>query len=336
MAHTGRYSRQQLFSGIGEAGQERLLRSRVLIVGVGALGTVSANHLARSGVGSIRLVDRDYVELSNLQRQTLFTEADVEEVLPKAIAAKQALEKINSTIEIEAFVEDVTEKNIKTFMQDVDVVLDGTDNFQTRFLLNDASYKYGVPFSYGGAVSARGMSAFLEPGKTPCLRCFIQSGASPGETCDTVGVISPVVDIVASLQAVETIKYLVESGKNRRSLTSFDVWTNYSHSLAFQEPKVDCPTCQLQHYPALEAQSEAETTLCGRNTIQITRQQPIDLTQWATKLERSAQIKSTPFLLRATLTEGETLVLFPDGRVLVQGTEDLVRAKSLYSKYIGN
>lgn len=332
-----RYSRQLLFPGIGEAGQERLLNSKILIVGIGALGTVIANHLARSGVGFIRIVDRDYVEMSNLQRQMLFTEKDVEQLLPKAVAAKQALTAINSSIEIEAFVEDVSEKNIERLMDGIDVVLDGTDNFQTRFLINDACFKKGIPFSYGGAVSARGMNAFLVPGETPCMRCFIQSGATTGETCDTVGVLSPIVDIVASMQSMEAIKFLVgATEKNRRSLSSIDIWSNYSHQIQFQQPKPDCPTCQTNEFPALQAQKEAELTLCGRNTIQISASQALDLKQIADRLKQVAEVKSTPFLIRAKLKEGETLVVFPDGRVLVQGTEDMGRAKSIYSKYIGN
>ncbi|GAF12020.1 LOW QUALITY PROTEIN: molybdopterin biosynthesis protein MoeB [Bacillus sp. JCM 19046] len=332
-----RYSRQLLFPGIGEAGQERLVNSKVLIVGVGALGTVIANHLSRSGVGLIRLVDRDYVEMSNLQRQMLFTEKDVEQLLPKAIAAKQALRNINSSIEVQAFVEDVTVQNIEQLMDGIDVVVDGTDNFQTRFLLNDACFKKGIPFSYGGAVSARGMNAFLVPGKTPCFRCFIESGGSTGETCDTVGVLSPVVDMVASMQAMETIKYLVGAfEKNRRSLSTFDSWSNYRHDIQFQRAKPECPTCQTKEYPSLRVQKEAEVTLCGRNTIQISANQPLELDLIAERLNKVAEIKKTPFLIRARLNEEETVVVFPDGRILVQGTEDLGRARSIFSKYIGN
>lgn len=337
MAHLERYSRQLLFSGIGEEGQQRLLNSRVLIVGVGALGTVLANHMVRSGIGHIRIVDRDYVEMSNLQRQMLFTESDVEQALPKAVAAKQMLEKVNGSVHIEAFVEDVTIQNVDMLMEGMDLVLDGTDNFKTRFLLNDACFKKGIPFGYGGAVSARGMSAFLVPEKTPCLRCFITSGASPGETCDTVGVIAPVVDIVASYQVVEAMKYLVgATDQLRRSVQTFDLWGNYDHKLKFQAPKPDCPTCQLHEYPALQVEQEAETTLCGRDTVQIATGSRFQLKEWAAKLQPIATVKETPFLLRVSLPEGEQLVLFPDGRVLVQGTEDISRARTLFSKYIGD
>ncbi|WP_059102541.1 ThiF family adenylyltransferase [Shouchella shacheensis] len=332
-----RYSRQMLFSGIGEAGQELLAEKRVLIVGVGALGTVLANHMVRAGVGHVRLVDRDYVEASNLQRQMLFDEHDVQAVAPKAIAAKEKLEKVNSSIHIEALVEDVTTENIERLMEGVDLVLDGTDNFNTRFLLNDACFKWARPFGYGGAVSARGMNALFVPGETPCLRCFISSGNTQGETCDTVGVIAPIVDIVASYQSVEALKYFVEAkDKLTRSLKTVDIWHNHAYNLAFKEPKKDCPTCQMQEYPALRQEEEAATTLCGRETVQIRGNQRLDLKKWAKRLTQVADVHETPFLVRVLLSEGERLVLFADGRVLIQGTEDLTRARTLYSKYIGD
>ncbi|OIJ16746.1 thiamine biosynthesis protein ThiF [Anaerobacillus alkalilacustris] len=332
-----RYSRQILFQPIGEEGQKILASKKVLIVGMGALGTVLANHLVRAGVGHVRFADRDYVEKSNLQRQMLFDEDDVLEALPKAVAAEKRLKKINSEVIVEGIVTDVTLKNIDDLMDSVDLVLDGTDNFQTRFLINDACYKVGVPFVYGGAVSSRGMSAIFIPGVTPCLRCFIGSGNSTGQTCDTIGVISPVVDIVASFQTIEALKYLTGNHDvQRKSLITFDVWKHHIYEMNFSKKKDTCPTCSLKEYPALqEANEQAVTSLCGRETVQINMGHRLDLDEWATKLSKVAEITKTPFLLRAQLTEGERLVLFPDGRTLVQGTEDIIRAKNLYARYIG-
>lgn len=331
-----RYSRQMLFAPIGKEGQETLAKKAVLIVGVGALGTVLANHLVRAGVGLVRLADRDYVEKSNLQRQMLFDEEDVKNSTPKAIAAKEKLEAINSDIQIEAFVTDVTKDTLPALIDGVDVVLDGTDNFQTRFLLNDMAFKRGIPFAYGGAVSSRGMSALFIPRHTPCLRCFISQGANDGQTCDTIGVISPVVDIVASYQVVETLKYLVgEIGALRNTLKSFDLWGNHQFDLKMEKKKEQCPTCQNKKYPALANDDDHITTLCGRETVQIHTGQKLDLNTWSNRLEKVAKVKQTPFLVRAELTNDERLVLFPDGRILVQGTEDISRAKSIFSQYIG-
>lgn len=332
-----RYSRQVLFNGIGEEGQTKLIHSSVLIVGLGALGTVIANHLARAGVGSLRLVDRDFVEMSNLQRQMLFTEEDAHQLVPKAIAAKHALEKVNSDIHIEAFVEDVSVESIERLMDGIDVVLDGTDNFETRFLLNDACFKWKVPFSYGGAVRTRGMGAFFIPDETPCLRCFIESGGTAGETCDTVGVLAPIIDIVASLQVIEAMKYLVGAGEKQRStLESFDIWANTHQSIRYSQNRPNCPTCEKAEFPALNERSRSQTTLCGRESIQITASAPFDLNHMAKQLEAVAQVKVTPFLIRAAINETETIVVFPDGRVLIQGVDDHTRAKTIYSKYIGN
>jgi adenylyltransferase/sulfurtransferase len=331
-----RYSRQVRFSPIGEKGQKVLASRSVLVVGVGALGTVLANHLVRAGIGLVRIVDRDYVEMSNLQRQMLFDEQDVVQSLPKAVAAERKLKAINSSVQVEAFVTDVTVDTLPDLLEGIDLVLDGTDNFRTRFLLNDMCFKLGIPFAYGGAVSARGMSALFIPGETPCLRCFINQGDGSGQTCDTIGVISPVVDIVASYQVIEVLKYLVDDKKSLRgTLRSFDVWRNHQFDLKMEKPKEDCPTCQLKRFPALTEEGDHVTTLCGRETVQIQRKEKLDLKLWSERLEGLADIQLTPFLLRVQLEEGERFVLFPDGRVLVQGTEDIARAKSLYSKYIG-
>lgn len=337
MEQMDRYSRQILFQPIGEKGQRKLAAKKVLIVGMGALGTVLANHLVRAGVGHVRFADRDYVEQSNLQRQMLFDEDDVSGSLPKAIAAQNRLQKINSNVKVEGIVTDVTIQNIDELMDGVDLVLDGTDNFQTRFLINDACYKVGIPFVYGGAVSSRGMTAIFIPGVTPCLRCFIGSGNSAGQTCDTIGVISPVVDIVASFQSIEALKFLTDNHDvQRKSLLTFDVWKHHMYEMKFSKKKDDCPTCSLAEYPALQGEKEQTvTSLCGRETVQINMGKKLDLNEWAEKLAKVAEVSKTPFLVRVQLTEGERLVLFPDGRTLVQGTEDIARAKSLYARYIG-
>lgn len=339
MSNWERYSRQMLFQPIGESGQERLSEAKVLIVGMGALGTVVANHLTRSGVGHLVFCDRDYVEMSNLQRQTLFDEDDVKDMLPKAVAAERRLKKINSTIQIEGHVTDVTAGNIGEFMEGADLVIDGTDNFSTRYLMNDIAFQYGVPFIYGGVVSSRGMGAMFIPGETPCLRCLFPTFDSSGQTCDTIGVLSMAVDIVASQEALMAVQYLTGNHKQiEKSLFTVDIWRNDRFSMGFGPPVEQCPTCGTHEYPSLKtSEKDAVTTLCGRETVQIQHTTRYDLEKWAKQLEPvSSSVKKTPFLVKAVLKEGETLVLFPDGRTLVQGTEDLARAKTLFTKYIGN
>ncbi|MCE7794270.1 ThiF family adenylyltransferase [Salipaludibacillus sp. CUR1] len=334
----GRYSRQMLFNPIGEEGQKKLAESKVLIIGMGALGTVAANHLARAGVGHLVFCDRDYVELSNLQRQTLFDEDDVENYLPKAVAAENKLKKLNSNITVEGHVTDISSNNLEEFIDGVNVIVDGTDNFATRYLINDAAYKYNIPFIYGGAVSSRGMGAVFIPGKTCCLRCLFPAHDAAGQTCDTIGVLSPVVDIVASLETLACIKLLTgNSHEIPEELTTFDVWKNHHFSMKLGKANEKCPTCQLKEFPSLnQPESDQVTTLCGRETTQIINPSSYNLEEWAEKLRpRAETIKKTPFLLRVQVEEGETLVLFPDGRTLVQGTEDPSRAKTIFSRYIG-
>ncbi|MEK3885463.1 ThiF family adenylyltransferase [Paenibacillus sp. PL2-23] len=333
-----RYSRQMLFRPIGEEGQLKLQGSSVCIIGMGALGTVLANHMVRAGVGFVRMVDRDYVEASNLQRQLLYDEDDVRQGYPKVIAAQKKLNRINSDVRIDARVMDVTAHTIGPLLEDIDLVLDGTDNFQTRFLLNDACFQRGIPFIYGGAVSSRGMSAVLVPGATPCFRCFVPSGDSSGQTCDMIGVISPIVDIVASFQAVEALKFLVGDHEARRdSLLSIDAWGNRLFEMKLGAPREDCPCCQLKQYPALQTEGDEALALCGRETVQFASKGPLDLSAWEQRLKPvAASLLLNAYLLRAELGDGEKLVLFPDGRVLVQGTDDLTRAKVIYDRYIGS
>lgn len=333
-----RYSRQILFPAIKEDGQYKLLESTVLVVGAGALGTVICNHLVRAGVGKIRIIDRDYVEMSNLQRQMLFDEKDVHDALPKAIAIKQKLEAINPTVQIEAIIGNATPENIHSLVDGTDVVMDGTDNMATRLLLNDICYKEGIPYAYGGVVSSRGMSAFFIPEKTPCLRCITKGKTTSGQTCDTVGVLSPAVDMIASLEVMETMKYLTgNQAQLRNTLHTVDIWFNKHYDMKLSQIDPNCQTCQKQTFPDLKRHStDSETVLCGRNTVQIHQRSNLDLNDWAKKLGSVATVKQTPFLIKVQLTAGIQFVLFPDGRVLVQGTEDIVEARTWYDRYIGS
>ncbi|MGM8365134.1 ThiF family adenylyltransferase [Virgibacillus sp. W0181] len=333
-----RYSRQMLFAPIGKNGQKKLQDSTVLVVGAGALGTVICNHLVRAGVGTLRLVDRDYVEMSNLQRQMLFDEQDVKDAVPKAIAAKNKLKQINSDVTIEAIVTNVTGENILELIETADAVLDGTDNFATRYLLNDICFKENIPFSYGGVVGSRGMTAFFIPNQTPCLRCLINENAEGGQTCDTVGVISPAVDIVSSLQVTEVLKYLTNNLHHlRNTFFTFDGWYNQTYNMKFSQPNPSCLTCGLHKYPALfKNNQQEETVLCGRSTVQIHRRHSMDLAYWSKRLTAVATVQQTPFLLKVHFDEGIQFAIFPDGRVLVQGTEDIGKARTWYDRYIGS
>lgn len=333
-----RYSRQMLFSPIEADGQQKLTDSSVLVVGAGALGTVICNHLVRAGVGKIRLIDRDYVELSNLQRQMLFDEDDVSQALPKAVAAKRKLKKMNSKVTVDAVVGNVTNENINQLIENMDVVMDGTDNFATRFLLNDACVKYKIPFSYGGVVGSRGMTAFLIPDETPCLRCLMKEGAESGQTCDTVGVIAPVVDMISSFQVTEVMKYVTGNKKYlRNTLKTLDIWFNNQYDIKFPVPNHSCPACGTHDFPSLtRTAQEVETVLCGRDTVQIHQKEKMNLGEWEKRLSSVSETTRTPFLLKADFQNEIKFVMFPDGRVLVQGTEDRIRARTMYDRYIGS
>lgn len=338
-----RYSRQMLFAPIGEAGQARLADARVAIVGMGALGTVLANHMARSGVGFIRLIDRDFVEPSNLQRQMLYDEADAAGSAPKAEAAATRLRQANSGIVIEPVVADLNAFNAEALLTDVHLVLDGTDNFSVRFLLNDVSVKHGIPWIYGGAVSSRGVSLTIIPGSTPCLRCLFDQAPERGttETCDTAGVIGPIIHTVASHQATEALKLLTGAeGALNRKMVHWDLWYNQFAAIDVrQSRKAACPCCGERRFDYLDSVAGEDTieTLCGRNAVQIqpVRRQQLSLQEWAEKVRPLGAVEHNPFLTKLRLPDGMTLVLFPDGRMLIQGTEDAVLAKSLYSRYIG-
>lgn len=343
MNRGGRYSRQTLFPPIGPAGQEKLSGSRVAIVGLGALGTVLANHMVRSGVGYLRFIDRDFVEESNLQRQMLYDEEDAKQHMPKAAAAAEKLKKVNSSVTIEPFIGDLHAYNAEKLLSDVDLILDGTDNFQTRYLLNDVAVKHRIPWVYGGAVSSRGMFAAIRPFVTPCYRClFPDPPSGRGETCDTVGVIGPIIHIVASYQATEALKLMVGAEHHYNpNLEQFELWTNRHMQMDISQSKhPDCPACGRGEFQFLDPSAdnqEAYTTLCGRDSVQIVprNEQPVNLEDEAKVLQKIGSVERNPFLLRFHIDEF-TLVLFKDGRVLVQGTQDIAMAKSLYAKYIGH
>lgn len=337
-----RYSRQILFEPIGEQGQARLLQSRVAIVGMGALGTVLANHMVRAGVGFVRVIDRDFVEASNLQRQMLYEETHAADGTPKAVAAAETLRRVNSGVTIEPVIADLTWQNAEELLADVDLVLDGSDNFQVRFLVNDVCVKHGIPWVYGGGVSAHGMTMPILPGETPCLRCLFDGAPAPGttQTCDTAGVIGPIIHVVASYQAVEALKILVEDrGNVRRTMLNLSLWNYSTNSIDISRARrSDCPCCGKGEYEFLETRAGDETTtLCGRNTIQISPSEPwdVDLAEMAKRLEQSGRVEANKFLVRFYATDDIRLVIFGDGRVLVQGTDDLSVARSLYAKYIG-
>jgi len=337
-----RYSRQILFAPIGRAGQKRLGESRVAIVGMGALGTVLANHMVRAGVGYVRMIDRDFVEPSNLQRQMLYDEEDARQHLPKAIAACEKLKRINSAVEIEPVVADLTPFNAEPLLSDVQLVLDATDNFQVRYLINDVCVKHRIPWIYGGAVSATGTFTVIRPGETPCLRCLFPDAPKPGEmpTCDTAGVIGPIIHVVASYQAAEALKLLVgDTGSLNPHLEHFDLWHNRHQQIRVsQARRPDCPTCGQQQFPFLHPDSPEglAVSLCGRETVQISPagDASLDLDALEQRLAPLGKVERNRFLLRFHI-EPHTLVVFPDGRVLVQGTDDIAKARSIHAKYIG-
>ncbi|MCU1290221.1 MAG: UBA/THIF-type binding protein [Acidobacteria bacterium] len=334
-----RYSRQILFGGIGKQGQEKLLSSRVLLVGCGALGASHAEMLARAGVGKLRIVDRDFVEFTNLQRQTLFSETDAKERIPKAIAAKNRINEINSEIETEAIVADVNYSNIENLIAGCDLVLDGTDNFQIRYLINDACVKSNTIWVYGAAVSGYGATMTIIPQVTPCLRCIFEempaAGTSP--TCDTAGVIMPVISSVSAIQITETLKILTGNiDKLHKSLVQIDVWQNDWRKIKLNAPNPDCETCAKRNFEFLEGETnEFSAVLCGRNAVQIAppRASRIDLPNLAEKLKNIGEIKQNEYLLRLNVEQYE-LTVFSDGRAIIRGTDDITAARSVYAKYV--
>ncbi|MDH2881143.1 molybdopterin-synthase adenylyltransferase MoeB [Bacillus cytotoxicus] len=334
-----RYSRQMLFSSIGEDGQRKIREKHVLLIGAGALGAANAEALARAGIGKLTIADRDYVEWSNLQRQQLYTEEDAKQYKPKAIAAAEHLQKINSEVEIIPVVTDVAIQEMEDFIQGIDLIIDATDNFDTRLLINDISQKYNVPWIYGGCVGSYGVTYTILPGKTPCFRCLMEHPTS-GATCDTAGVIQPAVQMVVAHQVTEALKILVEDfGALRETMLSFDVWNN--QHMAFKvnrQKKESCPSCgKLRTYPSLAFESQMKTeVLCGRNTVQIRPgvSKSLNLEEIKKRLQKNMDIQVTPYLL-SFFIEGYRFVLFKDGRAFVHGTNDKAEAKRLYTRYIG-
>ncbi len=336
-----RYSRQILFKEIGEAGQLRLRESRVLLVGCGALGSAHAEMLARAGVGRLRLVDRDFVEESNLQRQTMFTERDACERLPKAIAAARRIAEINSDVNVEASVADFSHVNAERLVEGCDVVLDGTDNFTTRYLINEACVKQRRDWVYGAAVGSYGVTMTIRPRVTPCLRCVFPemppAGSAP--TCDTAGVIMPIIAIVAAVQVTETLKLLTGRVDDLHgALMQFDVWRNEWRRIGPGRPAADCPVCAHERYEALAAEAgDLLTVMCGRHAVQVSPRHVtrIDLPALAERLSASGEVKVNPYLLRLRAGEYE-MTVFQDARAVINGTDDLNTARALYAKYIGN
>ena len=337
-----RYVRQMRYPPLGEQGQRRLAERRVLVCGCGALGSVLANTLVRAGVGAVRIVDRDFVEIDNLHRQMLFDEADAAAGLPKAVAAADKLRGINSRIEIEPIVADIDNTNIEQFIDAVDVIVDGTDNFETRFLINDAAVRGGIPWIYGGCLGAEGQTMTILPGETPCLTCLMHECPPPGTTptCDVAGILAPVVGVIASIEAIEALKIL--SGNRHcvsRSLTVVELWDNRIRQVdvASLRDQVDCATCKRGEYPWLAGKQGSRTAvLCGRNAVQLTHTGvSVSLDELARQLEGVGDVNCNAFLLRLRVDQYE-LTVFPDGRAIIGGTDDVATARTVYAKYVGN
>ena len=338
-----RYSRQTIFPGVGVEGQRRLLESHVTLCGCGALGTVLASSLARAGVGHLRIVDRDFLELHNLQRQVLFDENDVHEGLPKAEAAARKLEAVNSTIHVEPVVTDIDHTNILQLTQDADLILEGTDNFETRYLINDVAIKLGKPWVYGGCIGSHGQVMSILPGQTPCLRCVIESAPPPGmvPTCETAGILGPTVNIIASLQATEAIKILTgQLAAVIRELIMVDIWDGTFRKLkiAGLRETVDCPTCKHRNFEWLDGKLGSHTTsLCGRNAVQIAHRtrEKLAFDSLEKQLSPLGPLSYNRFMLKFAVDEFEFTV-FPDGRAIIKGTNDVNKARTLYAQYIGH
>lgn len=333
-----KYSRQMLFSGIGPEGQERLLSSSAVIVGCGAIGAAAANLLARAGVGHLRIVDRDFVEASNLQRQTLFEESDAREALPKAVAAERKLRAINSEVHVEGIVADLSPKNAEELLSGFPLILDGADNFETRFLINDFAVKTQTPWIYAAAVASYGITMTIRPGQSACLACLMDSGAEAGleETCDTVGVLGSIVNLIASLQVAEALKMLVGRHSALHSrLISCDVWTGRFQSLQ-PERNVSCRACVRREFAYLSGQAQPHITMCGRDSVQIhERSRALDLTALQKRLAATVpDVQQNGFLLRFRIPPYE-MTVFSDGRAILKGTKDPAVARSLYAKFIG-
>ena len=338
-----RYSRQTLFSPIGKEGQAKIRSKHVLIIGAGALGSGNAEMLTRAGVGELTIVDRDYVEESNLQRQQLYTEQDVEQKLPKAAAAEKRLREINSDVKIHAVIGDANPEMLKGLAQGKDLIIDSTDNFETRLAINDISQKLDIPWIYGACVGSYGMSFTIIPGKTPCLNCLLKTIPMQGLTCDTVGIISPAVGMVVSHQIAEALKILVEDWEAvRTSFVSFDLWRNQYSSIKMSKAKDEsCLSCGTDPtFPFLELENLTKSTvLCGRDTVQVRPPKRLDIQLEELSKQLMAigyEVKGNPYLVSIeTENKEQRMVIFKDGRALVHGTKDLIAAKTLYNRILG-
>lgn len=349
-----KYSRQILFAPFGPEAQERLLAASAVLVGCGALGTAQASLLARAGIGRLRIIDRDFVEPSNLQRQTLFEESDARDALPKAVAAERRLRAINSDVQVEGVVADLTPHNAEELLSGFPLILDGTDNFETRFLLNDAAVHFGVPWIYGAVVASYGLTLTVLPGETACLACLFESGQSKGvadgmggseDTCDTVGVLGAAVGVIASIQAAETMKLLagLRDALHGR-LISFDVWSGRSQAVRVAR-NGDCRACVRREFKYLEGEAQPHVTLCGRDSVQIhERNRKLDLQELGRRIAATvARVRSNDFLLQFHVPAGATgngagydVTVFSDGRAVFKGTKDPAVARSLYARYVGS
>ena len=334
-----RYLRQTLFAPFGVAGQERLLAARVVIIGCGANGNIMASTLARAGIGTLIIVDRDFVELKNLQRQILFDEADAARGIPKAIAAAEKLRRANSSIHIEGIVADVNAENIEELIAGATLVMDGTDNFETRFLINDACVKHSIPWIYAGAVASYGMTMTIVPRETACLRCVFTRAPAPGTlpTCDTAGILPPIVNVIASIASAEAIKFIAGAGTRNAGIISVDIWDNSFEAFAVAR-RADCPACGQNKFEYLEDRRGETMTafLCGRNAIQINpgRGHTLDLPRLAERLRQVGQVSLNEYLLKLTVDDYQ-MTIFPDGRAIIQGTDDANIARSVYARYVG-
>ncbi len=336
-----RYSRQERFAPIGIKGQQKIGQKHVLVVGAGALGTGIAEALVRAGVGNLTIVDRDYVEWSNLQRQQLYVEDDAKQRIPKAVAAKNRLTQINSDVEIVAHVMDVTVEEMEQLVKGVDLILDATDNFDIRMIINDISQKYRIPWIYGACVGSYGITYTILPGETPCLNCLLETVPMGGATCDTAGIISPAVQMVVAYQTSEAFKLLVEDDQAlRKKLVSFDLWENQHTAISIEKAKKEnCLSCGVNRtYPFLSYANQTKTAvLCGRDSVQIRPPKPVDrdLAGMAeVLLKQDVQVHQNPYLLSFSI-ESHRIVVFKDGRALIHGTKDIAHAKSLYYRWVG-
>jgi molybdopterin/thiamine biosynthesis adenylyltransferase len=333
-----RYSRQLLFSGIGAEGQRRLAIGRVAVVGCGATGSALVSLLARAGVGTIRIIDRDYVEPSNLQRQSLFDESDAAESLPKAIAAARKIVAFNSEIVIDPHVADLTPTNIAPLLEGTQLILDGTDNFETRYLINDFAVQQSLPWIYTAAVASYGVTMNIIPGKSACLACiFPEPPRGVLETCETAGVLNTVVNWAASVAATEAIKLLVGAEEGlRRTLLSFDLWSNQHAEVAAARPRLGCRACGERNFLHLAGKDRPQVTLCGRNSVQIhERARAVDLADMSKRLKPHGAVRHNDFVLKFWHDPYE-MTLFPDGRAIIKGTTDTTVARSLYARYVGS